>query len=104
ALSAVFLMHRLIGARSPFYRAGDTVRFVLITGLASTTMGATIGTVSLCLGGAASWSDFGPLWLTWWLGDEVGALVVAPLLLTWVDIKWTRWTLRQVGEAVLFLV
>src|SRR5206468_1255432 len=33
--------------------------------------------------GSAHWAKFGSVWLTWWLGDVVGNLVVAPVLLTW---------------------
>jgi PAS domain S-box-containing protein len=103
AVSAVFLLHRFVGLRNPFYRPRDIVMFLLITCGISTTLSATIGNLSLCLGGAASWSNFGPLWLTWWLGDGVGALVVSPLLLTWLDKPNRRWTLRQVGEGLLLL-
>src|SRR5689334_10234003 len=85
AVSAVFLLHRLVGFRKPLNRARDTVMFVLIAGVFSTIVSATIGNLSLCFGGTAVWANFGPLWLTWWLGDGVGALVVAPLLLTWVE-------------------
>lgn len=104
AVSAVFLLRRFVGLRKPFYRVQDTVSFVLVTGTLSTIVSATIGNISLCLGGAAAWANFGPLWLTWWLGDGVGALVVAPLLLTWIEKPSERWTLPQLAEAVLLLV
>jgi PAS domain S-box-containing protein len=103
AVSAVYLLHRFVGLRNPFYRARDIVMFLLISSGISTTLAATIGNLSLCLSGAASWSNFGPLWLTWWLGDAVGALVVSPFLLTWLDRPNQRWTLRQVAEGLLLL-
>ena len=46
-------------------------------------MSATIGVTSLSLGGYASWDRFGAIWLTWWLGDVAGDLVVAPALVRW---------------------
>src|SRR5439155_103707 len=52
-------------------------------GFLSTTVSATIGVTSLSLGGYASWDRFGAIWLTWWLGDVSGALVVAPVLILW---------------------
>ncbi len=104
AVTAVFLLHRFVGLRSPFYRAQDAAKFVLIAGALSTTVSATIGNVSLCLGGAAAWANFGPLWLTWWFGDGVGALVVAPLLLTWIEKPFEHWPLRRLAEAALLLV
>jgi PAS domain S-box-containing protein len=77
---------------------------VFVAGVFSATVSATIGNASLCLGGAASWADFGRLWFTWWLGDGAGALVVAPLLITWIEDPPGRWTLRRAAEALLLLV
>src|SRR5437867_3868785 len=45
--------------------------FVLVAGMASTILSATVGLISGCLGGFASWPRFWPIWLTWWLGDLV---------------------------------
>jgi PAS domain S-box-containing protein len=104
ALAVVFLLRRFIGLRNPFYRAQDVVRFVLITGCVGAPIGATIGNISLYMGGVVGSTDFGELWLMWLLGDAVGALVVAPLLLTWADNNPDdRWTKRQFGESVLLL-
>jgi PAS domain S-box-containing protein len=104
ALSAVFLLHRFVGSRNPFDRAGDIVRFVVIAGAISTALCATIGNLTLCIFGAADWRNFGSLWLTWWLGDGVGAVVVAPLILTWLNRPPRRVPLRQVTEAVLLII
>src|SRR5207249_12056531 len=67
-------------------RERDILTFTALAGLGSTAVSATIGVTSLSLGGAASWERFGAIWLTWWLGDAAGALVVAPVL----DRKSTR--------------
>ena len=104
AVTAVFLLRRFVGLRSPFYRGQDALKFVLIAGALSAAVSATIGNVSLCLAGAASWADFGPLWLTWWFGDGVGAVVVAPLLLTWVEESTERWPTGRWAEAALLVV
>jgi len=44
---------------------------------------ATIGVISLCSDGAAQWAQFGRVWFSWWLGDTVSLLVLAPLLIVW---------------------
>jgi PAS domain S-box-containing protein len=103
ALCAGFLVHRFIGFHSPFYRARDVLKFVVIAALISPTVSASIGNASLCSGGLAAWSDFGALWLTWWIGDGVGALVVAPLVLTWVEKPVDSWTPGRRAEALLLL-
>src|SRR5437870_578194 len=100
AVTALFMLRRFVG-RSPFYRTPDILKFVLVAAI-STIVSATIGNLSLCLGGA-SWDNFGALWLTWWLGDGGGALVVAPLLVTWLDRPAERWSLKRLAEALLLL-
>src|SRR5207249_3487457 len=66
-------------------------------------MSATVGNLSLRLGQASSWENFGSLWLTWWLGDSIGGLVVAPLLLTWGS-KGREWLpSKRYLEAALLL-
>jgi PAS domain S-box-containing protein len=104
AVTAVFLIRRFIGSHSPFDRAQDVLKFVLIAGVLSNTVSATIGNLSLCLGGAADWANFASLWLTWWLGDGAGALVVAPLLLAWIEKRYKRWLTQRLLEAMLLLL
>src|SRR5439155_98292 len=69
--------------RRVFDRARDILTFAALAGLGSTAVCASIGVTSLSLGGYASWERFGAIWLTWWLGDAAGALVVAPVLILW---------------------
>ncbi|MGZ5484140.1 MAG: MASE1 domain-containing protein, partial [Pyrinomonadaceae bacterium] len=71
-----------IGFRPSMDRARDVFKFVVVAAVC-TAIGATIGNLSLYLGGASSWANFGSLWMTWWLGDLTGAVTVAPLILTW---------------------
>src|SRR6266850_1724362 len=87
ALAAVLLLGRGIwpvifaGGAAAFDRVQDIFKFVVAAALVSTTVSATIGVTTLALTGHARWVDFGPIWLTWWLGDAAGDLVVAPFLL-----------------------
>jgi len=104
ALMAVYLVRRFGGSRNPFLRAIDVLKFVVFAAILSTAVSATIGNVSLCLSGAASWNKFGWLWLTWWSGDGVGALVVTPLILSWIERPLERWRGWRLTEAVLLMV
>ena len=94
----------------PFRTSLGGMRDVLgLVGLAagvSTLVSATIGVTSLCLGNVEPWSRFGALWGVWWLGDAMGALVVAPLLLAWCSPQRARWSPRRAAEiaAVVFAV
>jgi signal transduction histidine kinase/integral membrane sensor domain MASE1/CheY-like chemotaxis protein len=104
AITAVYLVRRFIGSRNPFQRAADVLKFVVFAAILSTAVSATIGNVTLCLSGAAAWNSFGRLWLTWWAGDGVGALVVTPLILSWVEKPIERWRGRRLAEAVVLFI
>lgn len=41
----------------------------------------TIGVSALALHGLLHWDDFAYTWLTWWLGDSIGVMLVAPVIL-----------------------
>jgi diguanylate cyclase (GGDEF)-like protein len=75
----------------------------VLAAVLSTTISATIGVTSLALGGAARWTEFGAIWLTWWLGDMGGALVVAPVLVLWATDARIRWTGSRAIEALALL-
>ena len=81
-LLGAYLVRRFANGRRVFARASDVFKFTVLGALLSTTVSATIGTTTLSLGGYAAWSDYGSIWFTWWLGDGVGDLVVAPVLVT----------------------
>ncbi len=51
--------------------------------IAATTTSATVGVASLFAGGVVASAQLVETWRAWWVGDLLGALVVAPLLLTW---------------------
>ncbi len=82
-LLGAYLVTRFAGGSAAFDHARDIFRFGALTSLVSTPVSATIGVTSLALAGYASWPSFGAIWLTWWLGDVAGALVVAPPLILW---------------------
>lgn len=103
ALAGAYLVNRFAQGRQAFERARDIVKFALLAGLASTAVAATLGTTSLVMGGSARWSDYGTIWFTWWLGDAVGALVVAPLLVLWAGPSTARWDRARLRETVLLL-
>jgi len=99
ALAGVYLLRRLTVFRESLERLQDVLGFVVLGAVVSTMVSATVGVASLCLGGAAPWSFYGDLWWQWWLGDAMGALLVAPVLLTWASRHQVTWSLRRVGEA-----
>jgi signal transduction histidine kinase len=98
----------LVGDRSGFDRALDRLRDVLritIWGAAvSPIVAATIGAASLCMSGVQPWSRFGELWSVWWIGDGIGVILVAPLLLTWSRRSWSVIRSRKFEALALSLL
>lgn len=100
---AAWLVSRFAGGRRAFDRAYDIFKFVFFAALLSTAVSATCGVTSLSLGGFADWAEYGSIWLTWWLGDAVGALIVAPVLLLWSANPRPQWNPAQVVEIAILL-
>ena len=102
AVLATYLLTKVAG-RYPFRKVIAVIWFVLIVVLA-TMVAATIGLLSLTLAGLVAVADFSLLWGTWWLGDLVGALLVTPLLLTWIRMPDFVWKPGRVAEALVLLL
>ncbi|HSD10560.1 MAG TPA: MASE1 domain-containing protein, partial [Candidatus Binatia bacterium] len=104
ALVGGALAERFANGARCFVRGRDVVRFVLFTGLVSTMVSPTIGVTALGLAGYARWSDYGSVWLTWWLGDTGGDLVVAPFLVLWAKDPRLNWDAPRALEASALLL
>ena len=103
-LVGAYLVIRFAAGRRAFLRAPDALRFAIVAGLIATTISPTVGVTTLSVAGFARWSDYGSIWLTWWLGDAVGAVVVGPALLVWSADLRVRWDEGQLLEAAVLLV
>jgi diguanylate cyclase (GGDEF)-like protein len=99
-----YLVRRTSRGAHMFDDARDVFRFVMLAGVLSTMVSATIGVSVLSLGGFAPWAEFRSIWLTWWLGDVAGALVVAPALITWAHHRRLQWPEDRPLEAIGLLV
>lgn len=103
ALLGAALVMRFAGGREFLLRPRNIVKFALLAAMLSTTVSATVGVTSLALDGFAPWRGYGHIWLTWWLGDLAGDLVVAPLLIVWSTAPRVSWDSRTVLEAATLL-
>ncbi len=104
AVVGAYLVNRFANGRDAFDRPEDVFKWALLAAMVSTAVSATFGVTSLCLGGVASWASYGPIWLTWWLGNAAGALIVAPLVLLWARNPRLQWHRGQSREAALLLL
>ena len=83
SLTGAYIINRWSDGLNTFSTPCGVARFALICLIPSTMISATLGVGSLSLGGYANWSDFRTIWMTWWIGDLAGALVIAPVFILW---------------------
>jgi signal transduction histidine kinase len=100
AVLGAWLVNRYANGSRAFERTTTIFNFVFLAALASTVVSATCGVLTLCLGGFAQWSKAWPIWLTWWLGDMISDVIVAPLLLVWCVGPRPKLTRSQIVEAL----
>jgi len=104
ALAAAWLVARFARGRAAFERTGDILRFAALAAFVATAIAASVGTLTLMAADLARPRDAAFIWLTWWLGDAAGVLVVAPLLLLWSTPARGAWTPARLAEAAALAV
>ena len=104
ALLGLWSVNLFAGGAKFFRQARNVLRFILLTAVLSTTVAATGGLVSLILGGYAERPGYPEIWFTWWLGDMVGDLIVAPLLVIWFSQPLPALKPKRLPEAAGFLI
>jgi signal transduction histidine kinase len=106
ALAGAWLVNRFAGGKNFCDRPQGIFRFALAAAI-STIISPVFGVTSLALAGFANWTNYGVIWLTWWLGDATGDLVFAPLVLLWSAASKRHWNKKEaaeVGTLLLLLV
>jgi PAS domain S-box-containing protein len=93
------LVRRFASGSLALDRPHDVFRFS-VAALIATAISASIGLLTLTAGGLVPRGDRGAVWLTWWLGDVAGAMVVCPLLLLWVRRPMAQWRTRSAIEVL----
>lgn len=104
ALTGAWLLHRVVNFENSMERLRDVLGLVCLAAGCCTMISATIGVTSLCLTGVQPWSRFGSMWTLWWLGDGAGAVIVAPLLLTWTTQPKSLPRPGRVAEAAVLMI
>src|SRR5438477_4127481 len=103
AVCGAWLVNRLAGGITVFDRPQGVFKFGLAA-VVSTIIGPAFGVTSLALCGFADWANYGPIWLTWWLGDATGDLLIAPLAILWSATSKRHWNRREAVEVGILML
>ena len=102
ALIGFALLRRVVRFHNAIDRIQDVVGLAAVS-LAAAAISATIGASTLRLYGSAAPADLASIWITWWIGDLLGALVVAPAILVWASPDPLEPQSRRLAEGALLL-
>jgi PAS domain S-box-containing protein len=85
-------------------RSATAAAWFIAAALLAPVASASVGAATLVAAGQAAAAEAGTVWLTWWLGDVGGALVVAPFAIAWMAappriIRATEWLGIQAAAA-----
>ncbi len=84
ALIGTYLLKKFIDIRTSLQGLKDVLGLIVLGAFISTLFSATIGVFCLYFGNLIPSVDFAKTWTTWWVGDVISDLVVAPLILVWL--------------------
>ena len=99
ACLCAFWALRRVGFQIRLDRLKDALALVFLAAFGAMLISSTIGTALLLAAGVVTPHRFLPVWVTWWTGDAMGVLVVAPFLLSLGTIPWRSY--RHLGRARL---
>jgi PAS domain S-box-containing protein len=98
-----YLITRWCGGRDAFTSPARIAKFTVVCAGLPTMLSASIGVTTLCVAGFAAWANFVPIWITWWLGDVAGALVVTPVIVLWAGTRWRSVGAREARDMAAVL-
>lgn len=88
AAAGTWLVLNKTGNPLTAHKEGQVLRFILLVGCAASTINASTGTLAVNLinpaGGSAGWLQD---WLSWWLSDSFGVILVTPLALALLTLR-----------------
>jgi diguanylate cyclase (GGDEF)-like protein len=95
AVFGAWLIKRVIGqANKALIIDGYILSFLLLGGPVSCVVSATLSLFVLYLHQAISTDNILFSWLTWWIGDVIGVLIFAPILLCFIGEPFDKWRIR----------
>ncbi|HKB84027.1 MAG TPA: PAS domain S-box protein, partial [Burkholderiales bacterium] len=103
-LLGVLLLRRVLDFDVRMTRLRDVVCLIVAAATVSPLPAALLGPLSLALSGGLAWPEFIRAAREWWMGDSVGIVLVAPVLLTWAARPALDWSSPRFWTVTILLV
>jgi len=104
AVLGALLTRHLPPAAQPLARARGALAFFVLGGPIACLVSATVGVAALHFLGDLPASMLAAEWMTWWVGDSLGVLLAAPLVLLVLSesrLRWRDHALQGAGPLVI---
>ena len=83
AFVAATLIHRACDGRDPLAEESDLFRFLMLGGPLACLVASSWAAAGMLLFGQIASREMLFSWATWWIGDSIGVIGAAPLVLLW---------------------
>ncbi len=107
AVIGVWLIQKKTGKTLALLNDRDIFYFILFGAFISTLIAPTIGMTTLAIMNKALAQDFLVGWLVWWVGDSIGVLLFAPVILSFIadprELWWPRIKLVAIPQFLVFI-
>ena len=83
-------------------RVSDVLGLIVFAGILAMSISAFCGTTALSVFGPITWDNYLTVLWNWWLGDVMGVILIAPVLLTWSEPKSSQNPACGILESMVF--
>lgn len=104
ALAGSLLIQHYVGFPNALIDDKSILLFMLLGGPLSCLLPATVGLIAMYLTGVIALSEIPVNWISWWVGDTIGVLVFAPLMLIVFGKPQTIWHKRRSSVGLPLIV
>jgi signal transduction histidine kinase len=101
AVVGAYALSRVPGFRLSLDGLRDVLGLIVFAAALSTMISATLGVATLYTAGLVPQPKLAETWRTWWIGDAIGALLVAPAILVWSKRPRVHASAARLLEAVM---
>jgi PAS domain S-box-containing protein len=98
AFAGAWLIGRWSTGHQTFGTPSNIAKFAIISFAPTSIIGATIALAGFILANTPGFSGSVVTWLTWWLADAAGTLVIAPVVVLWATkplSSFSKWSLLE---------